>query len=100
MRKTQKMQFAYKKAVKLTDEELAKVVGGYVQFAEIDDDDLIDISPDLPDIDVPTFTTPSYSPELAFHTCIKCNAQKKKSATDPSGWEISGGDPLCSHEWN
>ncbi|MCQ2330216.1 MAG: hypothetical protein MJZ93_06650 [Paludibacteraceae bacterium] len=28
----------------------------YVQFAEIDDGNLIDISPDLPDIDVPTFS--------------------------------------------
>ena len=40
---------------KLTDEELEQVTGGYVQFVEIDDGDLIDISPDLPDIDVPTF---------------------------------------------
>ena len=88
MRKTQKMQFAYKKAVKLTDEELAKVVGGYVQFKELDDGDLIDIEPDLPDIDVPTFS----------NVCVKCNAQR---TTDWSGRVvIVGGDPLCSHEWN
>ena len=39
----------------LSDEELEQVTGGYVQYAEIDDGDLIDISPDLPDIDKPTF---------------------------------------------
>lgn len=32
----------------LSDEDLKKVIGGYVQFVEIDDDDLVDINPTLP----------------------------------------------------
>ena len=32
----------------LSEEDLKKVTGGYVQFAEIDDGDLIDITPTLP----------------------------------------------------
>ena len=88
MRKTQKVHFAYKNAVKLTDEELAKVVGGYVQFVKIDDGDLIDITPVRPNIDVLPLGS----------VCVKCNAQ---CTTDESGRVvIVGEDPLCSHEWN
>ena len=32
----------------LSDEDLKKVIGGYVQFVEIDDDKLVDINPTLP----------------------------------------------------
>lgn len=32
----------------LSEDDLKKVTGGYVQFVEIDDDDLVDINPDLP----------------------------------------------------
>ena len=42
----------------LSDEDLKKVIGGYVQFVEIDDGDLIDINPDLPQIEVPLFCQP------------------------------------------
>lgn len=54
----------------------------YVMFVEIDDDDLIDISPDLPDIDVPTFNPNPSTPPVEVTPVIVTTVIDKASTTE------------------